>query len=342
MRRIVALVIALLLFSYCAVAQQYVVQQDVATSQYAWFVYYNEFELNTLNHGYVYVPLISTPSWCVQENGALHCYANAMWHVFYVFNFDLRPMFESSPNNALNFTAYVKVPCSGCEAGIALLNSAKDFAFNVVVSSEGFVFVRILNFVRTNQEYDVYYYFTDVGYIGYALDRWFKIDVGVEIDYTGNMETSIRVSDVDGNVLYSYSGAVFDVTAYQDYSYPAVYVYKEGYIDNYGIYYPSLAISGAVPVATDMVPVTVTSTVTSTETITSTITETTTVMYIATVVEPATVTSTETVVVPVERWSTVTETVTVAGKVDYMATAIVAVMALLLVVALYVLLRRKR
>jgi len=347
MRSVVVLVVALLLFSYCAVAQQH-----VATSQYAWFVYYDEFELDTSLNYDIYVPCLSgfdgcyrpVWGWCTQYNGVLHCYTEIDWYLFYMPAYvDLRPTFVSSPGNALNFTAYVKVPCFVCEAGIALFNGAMDFAFNVVVTGEGYVIVRITNFVATANITEVYHYPTDVGYIGDTINRWFKIDVGVEIDYAGNMETSVRVSDADGNVLYSYSGAVFDVTAYQDYRYPAVYVYSDGYADNYGIYYPSLAIRGAVPAATVVVPTTVTVT-SPAATVTSTVTvpETTTVMHTTTTVVPTTVASTETVVVPVERWSTATETVTTVEKVDYMAAAIVAVAALLLVVAIYVLLRRRR
>jgi len=315
MRSVLALVVALLLFT--------VAQYHVAASQYAWFVYYNEFELNTMNHGYVYVPLISPQVWCGQDSGTLHCYAEIGWHVFYVFNFDLRPMIESSPDNALNFTSYVMVKCLTCEAGIALLNSAKDWAFNVVISGDGYVYVRLTNFVGENE---VYNYPTDVGYIGNVINVWFKVDVGVEIDYAGNMNTSVRISDLNGNVLYSYSGVVYDVTAYQDYRYPAVYVYSNGYADNYGIYYPSLAIRGQV------------ATVTSTETVTSIVSETTT----TTIVEPTTVTSTESVVVPVERWSTVTTTVT--EKADYTAAAVAAAVVvaavLLLIAAIYVMLKK--
>jgi len=185
------------------------------------------------------------------------------------------------------------------------------------------------NFVGTGE---VYNYPTDVGYIGNVINVWFKVDVGVEIDYAGNMNTSVRISDLNGNVLYSYSGVVYDVTAYQDYRYPAVYVYSNGYADNYGIYYPSLAIRGQV------------ATVTSTETVTSIVSETTT----TTIVEPTTVTSTETVastetvVVPVERWSTVTTTVT--EKADYTAAAVAAAVVvaavLLLIAAIYVMLKK--
>jgi len=53
-----------------------------------------------------------------------------------------------------------------------------------------------------------------------------------------------------------------------------------------------------------------------------------------------TVTSTESVVVPVERWSTATVTAAVAEGVDYRAVAVVAAVALLLVAAIFVLIRR--